>query len=167
MWEREIRRLASGQHGLIDRESVRTLGATDGAIQHQLRVGRWLQIHPGVYYLNVTPRTWHTEVLAAVLAGGHLALASHRTAARLYNLDGIGGRVIELTVPHDDRPLPGGALVHRTRRAPIPDVVHGIPATTPERTLHDLAAFLPPLPLEKAYMSALHLKHTTPDRMAE
>lgn len=163
----EARRFAGENHGLIDRLTAAALGMTDGMIQRSVQRGRWEIVHPGVYYLNVTPRTWYSDVLAGVLAAGPDALASHRTASRIWRLDGVGGRVIEVTVPHDDRPVPNGVLVHRTRRALALDAVDGIPVTTPERTLHDLSPILPLATLEKAYMSALHQRHTTPDRVAE
>lgn len=163
----EVRRFAGDHYGLIDRETAVGFGMTDGMIQRAAQRGILVIVHPGVYYLNVTPRTWNTDVLAAVMAAGPLALASHRTAARLWRLDGVGGRVIEVTVPHDDRPIPEGVLVHRTRRELVPDEVIAIPVTTAERTLHDLSGILSPLPLEKAYMSSLHLKITTPEKVAE
>ena len=167
MWDEErTRDLARRSHGLVDRKTVLRHGATDETVRTELRRGRWIRVHPGVYYLNVTPRTWHTDVLAAVLAAGPDALATHRTASRLWRLEGVGGRVIEVTVPHDGRPGPSGVLVHRTRR-PLPGAdTDGIPITSPERTLLDLAAFVPRAVLEKAYMSALHQKHTTPDLVA-
>ncbi|MEA1902738.1 MAG: DUF559 domain-containing protein, partial [Actinomycetota bacterium] len=163
----EIRRFAGQNYGLIDRATALALGMTDRMIEGAVETGRWEAVHAGVYYLNVTPRTWHTEILAAVLAAGPLALASHRTASRLWTLDGVGGRTIEVTVPHDDRPLPDGVLVHRTRRILVPATVDAIPVTTPERTLHDLSPILPGAVLEKVYMSALHQRHTTPERVAE
>lgn len=165
--EGKVRRFARDHFGLIDRGTALAVGMTDDVIQHQVQLGRWETVHAGVYYLNVTPRTWQTDVLAAVLAGGPLALASHLTACRLWDLDGVNSRIIELTVPHDDRPLPEGVMVHRTRRALTLDAAQGIPATTPERTIQDLAGILPFPVLEKAYMSALHHGHTTADRMVE
>jgi hypothetical protein len=57
--------------------------------------------------------------------------------------------------------------VHRSRRELVPATVDGIPVTTAERTLHDLSPFVPAATLEKLYMSAIHLKHTTPDLVAE
>jgi very-short-patch-repair endonuclease len=163
----EIRRFAAAHYGLVDRPTALTFGMTDRMIERKVEAGIWKIVHAGVYYLNVTPRTWSTDVLAAVLAAGPLALASHRTASRLWEVDGVGGRVIEVTVPHDDRPIPEGVLVHRTRRELTADEVKGIPVTTPERMLHDLAAILSPLPLEKAYMSSLHMRLTTPDKVVE
>lgn len=141
-------------------------GLTDHYIQSQMDLRRWTQPHPGVYYLNATPMTWQARVLGAVLGAGDEALASHRTAGALWELEGFGGRVIELTVPFTNEPAPKGVIVHRTRRLlPAADVL-GIPATSVERTLLDLAAVLPDAVLEKAAMSALRKKLTTTEAIA-
>lgn len=132
------------------------LGATDHLIRHGLTSGRWTEVHPGVYYLNVTPITWRTEVLAAVLAAGPDALASHRTAAVLYGLDGIYGKIIELTVPWTELPVPNGVIVHRTRRQLPKSVIDRIRVTTAERMLMDLASVVGDRTLEKATASAIH-----------
>lgn len=162
MWDRrEIHEAAASRHGLIDRETILELGGTDHSIQNELDRGKWKQTHPGVYYLNVTPLTWRTRVCAAVLAGGARTLASHRTAALLWELDGIFGSIIEITAPHSDRPIPEGVIVHRTRRRLPSAAVDSIPVTTVERTLLDLAAIVPDRVLEKAMMSALHRRLTT------
>jgi hypothetical protein len=164
--EGEVRGLAAGMHGLIDRGSAMGLGASDAAIAARLRRGTWQPVHPGVYDLNVSPNPWAAIVHAAVLAAGHEAVASHRTASMLWELDGLSGRVIELTVPYTKGPVPREAIVHRTRRR-LPYVpVDGVPTTTVERTLLDLAALLPPIVLEKVMTSALHKRLTTPDVLA-
>ncbi|MDP9143434.1 MAG: DUF559 domain-containing protein [Actinomycetota bacterium] len=101
------------------------------------------------------------------MAAGPHALASHRTAAVLWGLDGISGQMIEATVPYSKLPMPSGVIIHRTRRQLPAAVVDGIPITKVERTLLDLAANLPPIILEKALMSAVHLRLTTPDMIAQ
>lgn len=165
MWDEEkVRALARENHGLVDRAGAIALGASDDVIRHQVEIHRWETVHGGVYYLNVTPRTWHTDMLAAVLAGGPEARASHRSASRLWGLDGVRARMIEITVPYSKLPIPEGVIVHRTRRD-LPRTAHhsAIRSTTVERTLLDLAGILPGKVLEKAYMSALRLGHTQTD----
>ena len=164
MWdETSIRTIAGQQHGLIHRPCLLDIGATDHYIKRELRSGRWSEMHPGVYYLNVTPITWKTEVLAAVFAAGDGALASHRTAAVLLDLDGVSTRVIEVCMPHSDRPIPAGVILHRTRRRLPVVTVDAIPVTEPARTLLDLAAMLPGPILEKTLTSAVRLKLVTLD----
>jgi very-short-patch-repair endonuclease len=157
MWdEGEVRASAGSRLGLLDRKSATRLGLDHGAISRQLSSGRWVALHPGVYYLDTTAPPWRTRVLAAVLAAGPGAVSSHRTAGVIYELDGVFGDVIELTVPFNGDPDPDGAIVHRTRRPRPSTLVGSIPVTTVERTILDLAALLPDPVMEKAVMSALH-----------
>lgn len=156
MWdEGPIRAMAESRYGLVDRKTALWSGLTDHYISTQIELGRWRQPHPGVYYLNATPLKWRGRVLAAVMAGGDAALASHRTAGVLWGLEGFKTRAIEITVPFSDEPMPKRTIVHRTRRLLPAGEVMGIPATSVERTLLDLAASLPDSILEKAVMSAL------------
>ena len=168
MWgEGELRSIAEESHGLVDRRTVLWAGFSDPYISEQLTLRRWAQVHPGVYYLNATPMTWRSRILAAVLAAGDIALVSHRTAGVLWGLEGFGGKVIELTVPFVNDPLPIGIVVHRTRRLLPAADVEGIPTTSIERTLLDLASQLPDAILEKALMSALRMNLTSPSLVAQ
>lgn len=158
MWDGErIRRAAAANHGVIDKPTAESLGASQYFIKTQLLNGTWTRLHSAVYYLNVTPPTWRTSVLAGVLASGEDAVASHRTAGLLYDLDGVQGRMIEVTVPFDDRPTPHGVILHRTRRATQISFLDEIPVAGVERTLLDLARFLPDPILEKAVASAIRM----------
>ena len=142
-WDQDTRAVASADRGLIDREQAFDLGLTPDGIENRIRIGAWARLHAGVYHLNVTSPDWKTEVRAAVLAAGPNALASHRTAAILYGIDGFRGRMIEVTVPYTKQPMPEDVIVHRTRRRLPPDLVDGIPLTSIERTLLDLAGIVP------------------------
>lgn len=161
--EREVRTVAAGQHALIDRATLLHYGATDSIIARRLRAGTLDHVYPGVYDYNVTRREWVAAVHAAVLAAGPQALASHRTAGVLWGLDGVSGRMLELTVPFSKEPVPESVLVHRTRRRLPREVVDSVPITNVERTLLDLAAILPPIVLEKAVTSAIYQRLTTVD----
>jgi hypothetical protein len=164
--ERSIRQFAGQNHGLIDRATTFRYGATADSIDRAIQSGRWLVMHPGVYYLNVTEPTWEVNLLAAVLAAGEGARASHRSAGRLWDLDVFATSAIELTVPYSDRPMPAGALIHRTRRSLPSACVKGIPTTSIERTLLDLAAILPMTTVEKACAQAIHKGLTDVDAIA-
>lgn len=154
---------AGSRHGLVTRPWLLGHGVTDHEIRSRTRSGRLEEIHPGVYYLDVVPPTWNTTMLAAVLAAGPSAAASHRSAGLLWDLDAIHGHMIEVTVPFSDGPDPGGAILHRSRRGVQPTVHEGIPVTTVERTLLDLAAILPGATLEKAASSAIRKGLATVD----
>lgn len=153
------------QHGLMRRADLGDLGVTSSEIDWRIKTGRMDVAHPGVYHLNSTPATWKTAVLAAVMAAGPDALASHRCAAVLWGFDAVYGRVIEVTVPYVESPEPDEVIVHRTRRRNPASVLDSIPITTPERTLFDIAPILPTRVLEKAARSAVHLGLTTVEKM--
>ncbi|MDQ2650925.1 MAG: DUF559 domain-containing protein [Actinomycetota bacterium] len=88
-----------------------------------------------------SPVTFHSKVLAAVLAAGEGAAASHRTAAVLWGLDGFRAGVIEVAHPRGRWHRPTGVIVHQSSdldRCTIRSV-DGIPVTDPSRTILDLA----------------------------
>jgi hypothetical protein len=166
MWsESLVREQARQAHGLVSRSRLLDLGASHHEIVRRIETRRLDQVHPGVYYVDAVARTWRTDVLAAVMAAGPGALASHRTAARLWQLDSIFGNVIEVTVPFNEEPDPHGVIVHRTRRANDGSEVEGIPVTSPAKTLLDLAWMMPLRTMVKAGRSAVRRQLTTPSDM--
>lgn len=88
----------------------------------------------GVYRLPQTPRSFRQRLLTAVLGAGDGTIASHRSAAVLWNLDGVDEEVIEVSVPRNRRYE--DAIVHRVGSMSAGDVttIEGIPCTTPTRT---------------------------------
>jgi very-short-patch-repair endonuclease len=104
--------------------------------------------------------------MAAALWGGEEALVSHRAAGVLWALDGVTGRRVEITVGREfDRRSPL-VIVHRSLH-PDPDrrELHGIPITSPARTLIDLARALSPHRLELAVEDAFRRQLTTPEEL--
>lgn len=168
MWiEERIRAVAASQHGLVYRPQLLSLEVSSHEVARRLATGRIEQLHPGVYYLDSVPATWKTAVLAGAIAAGPDALVSHRTAALLWDLDAVFGRMIEVTVPFNEEPEPEGVILHRTRRVNPASVIHGIPITSPEKSLLDLAGFVPERVLQKAARSAVRKGVTTPGKMDE
>jgi hypothetical protein len=166
MWlEETIRAVAARQHGLVHRPQLLGLGVSAHEVARRLGTGRLELLHPGVYYLDSAPATWKTLVLAGVLAAGPDALASHRTAAVMWDFDAIRGRMIEVTVPYRESPEPEDVILHRTRRTNPERVADGIPITSPEKSLLDLARFIPERTLQKAARSAVRKGITTPEMM--
>jgi very-short-patch-repair endonuclease len=161
-----IHQAAARNYGLIDRRTVLEYGGSDRVISGRLESGSWRQIHPGVYAIGVTPLTWQGRLRAATMAGGPHAVASHRSAMVLWGLDGLTTAPIEITVPVGKGPTPQGVTVHRTRRPILPTACDGIPVTTVERTLLDVAAVVTATLVEVAYDSAVRRSLTTPDKVA-
>lgn len=159
------RDLASSQNFLITTAQADEVGIPASAIRERVENGRWIRRQAGVYQVDTRPQEWDDRVLTAVLAAGPGALASHRCAFKLWNLDGLGSVPIEITVPFGQLPVPEGVIVHRTRRVMDIDEVGGIPATTVPRTLLDCASFVPPVVLAKAVDAARRNGFATLDEL--
>jgi very-short-patch-repair endonuclease len=95
--------------------------------------------------------------LAAVLSCGDGSAVSHRSAAWLWQLLPYPSnpRPVDVTVAGRDVRRPG-VRIHWVQALDACDtrILHGVPITTPARTLLDLAAVLPPYLLERAITEA-------------
>lgn len=153
---REVAALARGQHALVTRRQAIGCGASARQVDRWLAAGRLEVVHDTVYRLAGAPTTWEQRVLAAVLAAGARAAASHRTAARLWAIGGDDD-VVEVSVPRGRLPRLDGVVVHRPNDLDGAWVSprRGIPTTNPMRTLVDLGAVLPRRAVEDALDRAL------------
>ena len=125
-----IHLIAQKQHGLLTREQILACGLSDGDIRGRLKAGIWQRAYAGVYRVAGSRQTREQAVLAACLAAGGKALASHETAAELHGLPGGDGQ-IHITVV-GRRILVPAAKVHVVTGLHVPDcaVKNGIPITT-------------------------------------
>jgi len=155
-----VARLAVGQLGLVTRAQLLASGVAANAVRHRVRAGRLRPVHPGTYATSPAPLTPEQRCLAAVLACGPGAVLSHGSAAALWRILPAPPGPVEVLRPGARRDGPAGVRVHRTQDIP-PDetIVHrGVPATTPARTLLDLAATGPAGRLERALEEARALR---------
>ena len=134
--------MAAGQHGVIALEQLLSAGLTRAEVSYRSRHGRLHPIFRGVYAVGHAALSQRGRFLAAVLAVGDGTALSHRAAAVLWQLWRWEGGAIDVRAPTQRRPRPG-IRVHRGRIEPE-DITrrHGIPVTTPARTLLDLAPTL-------------------------
>jgi hypothetical protein len=143
--DRDIAELASRQHGLVSKRQIREAGITRSMLRRRLAAGRWMLVHDNVYRIGGVPETPAQLRLAAVLAVGPVAAASHRAAAEMHGLWASNPPLIELSTVRESSPELGGATVHRL--ADLHErwitAVDGIPCTTVARTLVDLGAVVP------------------------
>lgn len=152
-----IYELAGAQHGVVTRSQLVESGVSPGAIDHRLRKGTLRRIHRGVYSAGPIAARYRLE-MAAVLACGPSAALSDRTAAAVWGLAPPRHREapIDVVGPRSLRGPASGVRLHR--RVLSSDEVstrHGIPLTTPPRTLLDLASSLGPHQLERTLAGAL------------
>ena len=161
--ERQLASVARRQHGVVTLGQAIAAGLSPEGVRWRVRVGRWTRVAPGVFALAGTAATWRQRTMAAVLAAGPGAVASHTTAAALYGLSRCPFTGVEVTVPLGrSRRSPLG-VVHGSARLDRIDVasVDSIPVTRPPRTLIDLAAAVDKVVLEEALDDALIRRLTT------
>jgi very-short-patch-repair endonuclease len=161
--DRLIAIIAAKQFGALARWQLLQAGLTPREIQRRVEGGRLHEIHRGVYLTgHATPAPYARE-MAALLACGEgasvkvragkpilihtatpAAVLSHRSAASLWNLIPYPapGDVC-VTSPHGRGATRTGIEVHRATVSPR-DIRrrHGMPLTSPPRTILDLAATL-------------------------
>ncbi len=167
--DRRIATRAAGQHGVIGHDQVLRLGLGNSAISHRLVAGRLHTVHAGVYAVGHPVLTTKGRWMAAVLAGGPGAALSHQDGAALHAFRRDAGAKIHVTVPDRSGRRRPGIVFHRPRTLPEDEVtvVDGIPVTTPERTLLDLAEVVSRRQLERACDEAERLRAVDWSRAAE
>jgi predicted transcriptional regulator of viral defense system len=142
-FDTQLAGLAARQHGVFTLGQACALGLSESAVRRRAQSARLFRIHRGVYAL-VARRLLSREGrwLAAVLACGDQAALSHRSAAHLHELRATTRAGIDVivagTMPHRHP----GIDLHRSVNVAPNDVttIRGIPVTTIDRTLLDLAA---------------------------
>jgi hypothetical protein len=137
--------LARRRHGVLTRDQARLAGVTAEQLRRAVQRGELDRPHPGVFRIAGAPRTWHQSLLVGVLAGGPGALASHRSAAVLWDLDGSWRGRGEIVAPRHLRARYRGVRCHESKDLQFANATerNGIPCTGVARTLLDLGAVLP------------------------
>jgi Protein of unknown function (DUF559) len=129
--------------GVVDRGRLLRAGMSDHEIESRVRSGSLRRVHAGVYATFGHRLGYEGQLLAAALAAGPDAVASHRSALVLWGLLD-GEQPIEITAPRDDHPTPRLTVVHRPLDLRPVDVTRRreVPLTTPIRSLLDAGAVL-------------------------
>jgi len=152
---RAIRELAERQHGVVARWQMLELGVSEGLIQRRTEGGMLIPVFHGTFTLGRRRLTRDGRWMEAVLASGPQAVLSHASAMELWDMRGSRGPIEVLR-------RSGGAWhrhpeirLHQTRSLPDAHttVERGIPVTTPERVLLDMAGRLDAKQLERALVA--------------
>jgi predicted transcriptional regulator of viral defense system len=129
---------AAAQHGLVTRGQALRLLSRD-QLKRWLANGHLVRVQPSVYAIGGLPDSWQRQLHAVVLSAN--AVASHRSAARLYGLPVPAVR-LEVTTPIGRHVRLPGVVAHRSnlliRR--FVTAIDGISTTTAARTVVDLSA---------------------------
>ncbi|HXE43634.1 MAG TPA: type IV toxin-antitoxin system AbiEi family antitoxin domain-containing protein [Conexibacter sp.] len=146
--------LAARQHGVVARRQLLDAGLTREMVQRRLENGHLVPLHRGVYAVGHRRLRREGFWLAAVLAAGPGAVLSHREAAALHGLRPSERSSVDVTVAARRR-VPGIHL-HSVEHLDAEDTaaLDGIPVTTVDRTLVDLAAIVSRDQLRKALEEA-------------
>lgn len=158
-----INAIAAGNHGLVTRAQLLTAGLRPGQIDHRLASGRLERVQPEVYRAGGSPPSTAQQLVAACLASGPLAGASHRAACACWGVSLPETPPDEIIVPYRSSPELTDVIVHRSLDLePSHLTIHdGVPVTTPTRTIADLGAVEPWWRVERALEQMLVAGLTT------
>jgi very-short-patch-repair endonuclease len=150
--DREAARIARRQHGVVTSAQLAAAGLSPTAIRYRVKHGRLRRLHQGVYLFSSLPAQFTAEMAAVLACGDHAAL-SHHAAAALWRFRPKQDGAIDVTVGQGRARPRSGIQVHRAVDLPVTRH-HGIPITTPMRTLVDLAPLLAQHELDRAVEEA-------------
>jgi hypothetical protein len=157
---------AAAQQGLLTVGQLRALGESKDTISNLVRAGLLRRVHRGVYVVFGSPETWRLRVLAAVLAGGGRAVASHRTALGLWDL-WSDVDTVEVAVRYPNHLVLDDVIVHRSLDLCGSDIqdVDGTPTTGLERTLCDIGLLVGPTELRRLVFHSVTTGLTTKEAL--
>jgi very-short-patch-repair endonuclease len=145
-----IAKLVDRQHGVVTRGQLIDAGLGPGCIGGRVRRRRLLPVQRGVY--RVGPLSPQVRIMAAVLTCPG-AVASHGSAGFLWDLAPHPGEA-HITAARAGANRPGIRRHRSELEADEVTTLHGIPLTTPARTLLDLAGAVGERELERALAQA-------------
>jgi very-short-patch-repair endonuclease len=139
--ELHIQTFAAGREGIMRHAELIASGLTPPTITARLRAGRLWRRYQGVYVVGKRELTREGEFLAAVLAIGDDAALGYFAGAAHYGFLNWHGGPIDVVVARRVRSRPG-LRVRNVKQMPPTNVHRGIPVTTVEQTIVDLAAVM-------------------------
>jgi very-short-patch-repair endonuclease len=160
-FDQVVARIAARQHGVVSWHQLRNAGLHRNAVQTRLRAGHLHRLHRGVYVVGHPRVSFEGRCIAAVLAVGDGAVASHRSAGAVWGLLPAHEGSIHVTVAGDAGRRPRtGLRIHRsaTLTAAVMTRRNGIAVTRPGRTLRDLRRCVPQRVFRSAVRRGLDLR---------
>lgn len=141
----DVFELAVDQFGLITAAQAREAGIDPQALLMMERRGALRRVSHGVYRLIKFPETEFDHYMEAVLwPHGLTAAVSHESALLLFELSDVNPARVHITVPKSyrtNRVIPPHLAVHRQDLGGDDiSIQHGVPITTPVRTIRDCHA---------------------------
>lgn len=166
-------RTAESQAGYFTTQQAVAVGMDRSTLTRHARPGgRYARVRRGLYRLRHFPTSSHEHVVAGWLGvGDPQAVISHESALELYDLSDVVPGAVHISLPRTRRGQRArpGVRFHTVARSPVQSDVrslHGIPVTTPERSIVDaLTAGTQPEQVELAIRQAIERGLTTPRRL--
>jgi very-short-patch-repair endonuclease len=136
--------IARQQGGLIRRDQLREAGLDWRALGRRVERGDLIPVTSGLFRLSGAPNNWHQRIWEALLAAQDDAVVSHRTAARLHGVGSFSNAEIDIVQHGNPVAWPVDPSLHRSLQLPEHHrtLIEGIPTTTLERTIFDLAGLV-------------------------
>jgi very-short-patch-repair endonuclease len=150
--DRVVTDLAARQHGVVTTADLAAAGLVRRAVARRVAQGRLRRLHRGVFLVGPL-RGPLTSEMAALLAVGHDATLSHRSAAARWEILPPTDDSIDVSVSQGHPRNRPGVRIHRTRWVEY-SLKAGLRVTTPLRTLVDLASSIGSRDLERAVEEA-------------
>jgi hypothetical protein len=164
-----VAELATRQAGAFARWQLEGLGADDAIIRRRRRARRWLDAgQAGVYLLAGAPPSADQALWIAWLAAGPDCVVGFETAAERHGLSPIPVGRLTLIDRHGRHHRLTGVVVHQLDDVLDHhiEVLAGLPTTTVDRTIVDLAAVCSAARLERILEGAVNGGRTTEARVA-
>lgn len=166
-------RLAESQAGYFTARQAIGSGMDRSTLGHHARPGgRYERVQRGLFRLRQFPSSTNEHVMVAWLPlRDSGAVVSHESALELLDLSDVIPDAVHLTLPRAERGQRrrDGIRLHFPGNYPAKGEirqVHGLPVTTPERTIVDaLKGGTQPEQIEMAIHQALDQGATTPRRL--
>ena len=132
-------RIAATRHGVITRAEALEAGLSSQAIYRRAKSGLWTHLLPGIYVVGEHHAHWHQRL--AALTEWCKGVASHSSAAALWELDGFDAGGLEVSTARRRLPPWPHVTIHRVTTLPgDSETIAGIRVTSATRTLVDIAA---------------------------
>jgi very-short-patch-repair endonuclease len=151
---RAIIAIANRQHAVVSLEQLVAASISRDEVRHRVEQGWLRRVHRGVYLVGPLESP-HSHAMAAVLAYGGGTLLSHYPAAVLWGLRPPPAHTMHVTVRGRGVRSRDGIQAHTAHLHPKDAIrKHGIPVTSPARTLLDLATTVSLKELDRAVNEA-------------
>ncbi|HEU4974484.1 MAG TPA: type IV toxin-antitoxin system AbiEi family antitoxin domain-containing protein [Baekduia sp.] len=151
-----LRELVARQHGVVTRAQLLALGLGAKAVAYRVRTGRLVRLHAGVYAAGHRELRPEGFWLGAVLSCGPRAVLGAAAAGAAWDIRPSRAVRVDVVMADDHgRRRRDVRLLRRPDLRPDERTQHrGIPITTVERTLLDLATVVDRVALREAFNQA-------------